>query len=637
MRIKLTLFLILLNLTLFAYIFYSARPSGAQGGESERLIIPSATLDQTTRIEITGPALEQTWVLESTDGRWRVSAPRAWTANPFAVSRMLERMRFLEWETRFPVKELTKVGQSLADYGLAEPAARIILGGANGPLMTIELGAPTEVGNRLYMRLADGETIHVVPRELLSIAVSNLDAFLDRAVMTIPAFEARGLSVQDSTRGNVRVNIARRSDAEWVFESPFQAAANTDAVIDAIEQLHAAEVAAFVDVDPAQAGLANPELRVVVSGNNRRETLLVGADVPDAGFPPLRYVRRDDSPTVFTVDARVFTPFVRAQEDLRQRRILPLDAAFVNTLEIRQGDRFTTLQKLESGAWQVVYTDANGGLLTLPADATRVNELLAALTGLEAVRFVTEAPSESDLANFGMRDPQRILTVRGDFEGGERVLRLGDFELESGNVYASRGNAPTVFLVRPFVVHALKLAPMAYRERALETLPSAAEIQAFRVVEIDADGERVIFDSTAPATDIPATSINTLRAYLRSFRVDTFVRDAFTDPFQLDADTEVQWRYRLEADVRLPDAREGQARRIAYPLSRRIGGQVQFGGSPQANVIFTLPQDLIDALDPILAREPRPDAELNPNLQAPTEVPSAVPAPDTEPAPVPGL
>ncbi|MBP9914090.1 MAG: DUF4340 domain-containing protein, partial [Opitutaceae bacterium] len=121
MRTKVTLVLLFLNVALFFFIFGYERNWRTERAslEARRRVLGAETADIRT-LEISGPGLT-TLKLARAGEDWSLTAPLGWPANPHAVTRIVNELQFLEHVSSFSVKDLEKNGQSLADYGLAQP------------------------------------------------------------------------------------------------------------------------------------------------------------------------------------------------------------------------------------------------------------------------------------------------------------------------------------------------------------------------------------------------------------------------------------------------------------------------------------------------------------------------------------
>ncbi|MCC5806054.1 MAG: DUF4340 domain-containing protein [Opitutales bacterium] len=621
MRFRLTFVLLVLNLVALGFIFFIRMdPGRATFEEAARLVLPAGLVGSADRIEVAGPALDRDWIFTRGSGDWSVESPLAWRANAFAMERLLQQLAHLRWETRFPVSQIGGPEEdALRQYGL-DPAKAVIRVVRGAETWEIPVGEATQVGNRLYLLAPDGRDVLVVSRDIFDILASDLTAFFEPLVIRIPEFEARALTVQEEGTGAPRVRISRDGTGPgnpWRFESPLQVPAESETVRRFLERLNHVEVHRFVH-DPPEDAFGSGDIRFTLEGNNRRQTVIIGQPVPGDPVPSRRFLRISGLPTVVEVEEEPFAPLFTAQESLRQRRFLDIGDAFPTAIEIILDERTTSLQRLEGGEWQVADTrrgPENAGRRTRRAEREVVERIVRRLAELEAHRFVTEAPSSSDLAErYGLAPPQRAIRLHLPGRNEPLELRLGHLDPEDNLVYARRSGMPTVFKVRPGILGLVPATPLHYRERSLTTLPQAARLSAFRLVD-NTNGKTVFarelterldsWEALEVAEGLEETglrdSIETIRRSLRRFTVRDYVAEELTDPLRLDADTEIPWHYRLEAEVRLPGAPGDEPRIDTYHLTERLGGRTQFGGSASANVVFTLTQPLIDALDQLVA------------------------------------
>lgn len=643
MRLKLTLFLVLLNIALFSYIVYLETGENREADEAQsRLILPAGTVAQAEELSVGGARVDFPWTVRREGSRWQVTQPVEWTANPYAIRRLFDLLSFLRWETRFPTASLIDSGKELADYGLDEGAAELRITGPNETLR-LRVGAPTEIGNRVYVLSPDRAEIYVVDRSLLRGVRLESDSLIDQSVIGIPAFEAESLNLSIGSSNTVRVQLSREN-GDWALNAPVRAPADPQKVNAALDSLHRIQVGTFTDLSPAGTGISDPELRLNLNGNNRQQTILLG-DVVDAhAFPVERYAKLEARSVIFTVPAEPFEVWFKAQESLRQRRFMNFSPPAAGTLEVRMNDRSITLQKLESGRWQLVQT-IDGNLTTRRADDRLLEGLLQHLVALEAVRFVSDAPSSSDLERYGFTDPQRTLTVRLN-DGSQRTLLLGNFvpqeagDPQPNRLYAKLQDAPSVYLTTASILADFPVNALHYRERVAGSLPSGAVLQAVRIVDLDSEEVRLQADRTLETQweqvlgELPEEEQAAARALIDAFRrfpVERFVAADFSDPLILGPERTIPWKFAIEAEVIRPGRENSEPEVLRYYLSERLGGATQYAGSSAHGLTFVLPRELIDALHPVLFNRPPPSPEAASGPDEETDdTPPANPSPGTE-------
>jgi hypothetical protein len=356
-------------------------------------------------------------------------------------------------------------------------------------------------------------------------------------------------------------------------------------------------------------------LRLTFEGLNRRETLLL-APVPAQGEEQGYFkAKRDRYGAVFKVPNSVVEKLRHVQDELRERRVLHLFSENWTSLTVQFGEITTTIQQLESGAWQVLHYSRSGELDTQPADRAAVEEINSLMSEMEAVRFVSDAPSETDIRRYGLDSPQRTVTLRT--ETGESVeFLIGDISRESGEtlLYASTNQSASVFLIRPHILAGIPLNPLHYRDRTISAIPETATIGSTRIIERETGTE--IFPADREGMDELAER---LQDYLKNVRVVRFLNQVFEDPLKIDDTQTVNWPYEIVAEINYSPGSGDSSSMITHYLSERLGGTTQYIANPDSGLTGTIPIDLIELLDPLFATFPE------------TPEPPAVPTP--EPAP----
>lgn len=638
MRTKVTLVLVFLNVALFFFIFKFERHWRTERAslEARRRVLGVEAADIRS-LEVTATGGVGSYSLARRGDTWWVTKPLEWPANPPAVSRIVNELLFLEHVTSFSVRDLSKNNQSLADYGLDKPKLTVAFRsgetGSRSTHGTLAIGDATRVGNNLYVLSSDGERIHVVGRTLFDSLALPLEQLRADTLLTIPVYEASSLILHPAAPA-LRTYV-RREAGRWFFETPILARASKNAVDLTINELNALRVKNFVaqnttSVRPADA----PVLRVTLEGNNRRETLLLGAEVPpatgtsagSARADPEFYAQFEDRAApraaLFTVAVpQVLLEKLRAaQKELREKQILEFEAGAVSAITLTAPNQpELVLQRLESaqtatgaartGAWQIIRrTEGVAGPQILPADPAGVQRLLEQLSLLAAKEFLTESAAATDLETWGFNRPEREITLTLLGTPARTVsVQIGLSAQRDGRAYARLGPAnnpgTSIYEVDPAILGETRPAPSAWRERLLRELPPAARITALKLT--DSTGGKVLLDTTFDATASPSTTVTdpaalqTVLSHVRALRAKRFIGEAFVERIQI-AGEERPWRYELTATISLPGGVGGeQIATTTLFLSERAGGAQQLAGSREFNAVFEIEQGFVDALWPL--------------------------------------
>lgn len=653
MRTKVTLILVFLNVALFFFIFRFERLRVDEGMREARRRVLGAEAADIRSLEITGPGARVV-ALAKRSGKWFVTKPLDWPANPNAVSRIVTDLQFLEHETSFPVADLAGNGQSLADYGLDQPKVTVTFSSASAPgdeapprTTSLRLGDTTKDGLRLYVLSPDGTRIHVVNQSLARSLAMSFEELRSDAVFTIPVFEASSLNLQTAAPASLRIQLHRVA-GRWSFATPIIARASKPAAELAINALNNLSVKSFVTQNPpSPLPSANPRLRISVEGTNRRETLDLGDRVDPASTAPdgEYYAQFEGRDAVFTVviPATLKSTLDRAQETLRETRLLDFDPRALTAITLAAPSQpELTLQRLESGpqsgdtqSWQIVRRSEGGqGPQTLPADRAIVSRLIEQLTLLSAVRFQSDAPRDADIEGWGFNRPEReiTLTLKIDQNTTQTIaLQVGLPTQRDGFAYARiPASSPSVYAIDADLLQETPVAPRAWRDRLLRELPAGARITALTLAPVDGSaplythqlsgGEtwaNVLAAEPAPRR----AALEAVLAHLGTLRAQEFVLDQFADRVNV-AGEERPWQYKLEAAITLTGGAGDQTSPTTLYLSPRVGGDRQLAGSPanEFNVVFALEQPFLDALW-TLTEGPR-----DPGPQEPGTAPAAAPS-----------
>ena len=631
MRTKVTLVLLFLNLALFLFIFRVERNWATDRVAQEvrhRVLGSEAAAVRSLEVASAGGA---DFRVELRGDHWVLTKPVEWRANPQAVAPLITDLQQLNDETSFSVRDVERNGQSLADYGLDHPALTVTLvsggpdtTGAPAVTTTLRIGNG-KTGERVYLLSGDGTRIHVVGRPLvehLEGALAHLDSLRSDEVLTIPVFEARALTVQKPA---AVLFVIRRDGGHWLFENPIPARANKDAVEMAINSLGALRLGRFA---AAGADAAPPDqfrLQVTIEGDGRRETLFLGAPAAAGEC----YAWREDltkpsgRSAIFTVlvDPALFE-ILNTPDELRDPHVLvDLDPAAVTAIALQApGQPELTLQRLDPrGAWQIILpADAQGPRRS--ADSEAVQGLLTRLALLTARRFpdspqappqFSDAPSAKDLENWGLRRPERTVTLTVPPAAEQTILQIGRASPRDPVAYAKLENGTTVYAIDPEILDAdeIPVEALAWRDRLVQSLPAAATITALKLTDL-ADGKVVL--AWTPAADAalrPAAraAAAAVRDQLRQLRARRFVADRFPADGG-DAAPGRRWRYKLDATVSLPGGGSADQTSVHSLWLTERGGTEQLAGAPEYAAVFALDQPLIDAVTDLTygERDPGP-------------------------------
>lgn len=538
---------------------------------------------------------------------WWLEAPIEWAANPFAVQRIINQILFIQRDISFSTDELQASGKTLTEYGLEEPALSLTLQTAHTTHQLL-LGAPTGMGSKLYALQPDEKRISVLANENFEGLSIDLESLRSDAIFDLPLYSIDSIVIK-MRDPDITLRLSRQKD-NWVFESPIITQADNERVNALLNLLSSLKAVDFLSAESdalPNRNLDNAAMRISLRGKNGQQTLLVGeqASVSESGVQR-NYARLENTPTVFTVIGDPFDALKSRWEHLREHRILPSDLGNnITTLEIRKQGQKVILQKLETGPWQILREQDDKQLETLRANDEAVLGMVNHIALLEALNFVSDAPSKKDLQDYGLDPAHGEITLRSN----DRTLRvlLGNLSADKALRYVMTSETQSVFGVREFSIEVIEAESYPYRSLVLMTQPESAVIDSLTLTPLrDANNARRISAQAekSPANEADAQLWEALQPHLNPFMVKNFVAgNATQEHLHLrGSENSIPWTHTLDFEVKLPSGDKTQLKNHRFYLSsleNPVYAAYEGNGQP-----FILPEKLISLLKQILPQEP---------------------------------
>lgn len=603
MRWKITILLLLLNISIFYGIFYfkQQQPNSISHFKN----IWGIAIVDIDRLEIINKAYKEPRIIERQNGQWKITSPIEWPANLFAIQRIITQLQFLIHEAHFSIEELEASGQSLENYGLKDPNIILKFHGINGK-HTLFIGNATHLGNRLYVMDPDQKKVLVIKDSLLDSIIANLEDLRTEQIFNIPFFELNKLKIQLLHPHNLKIWLSKEKGS-WVFDAPIQTNANNILVNNAINQLSAIHINKILlghEAEEARQLLHNPFMKLTLEGNNQKQILVIAKPEKQNENDSEYYAQLEDNSTVFTVSSKPFTALQDAQEELRDKQLITVDPDTLKNLTILQGDNKIQLQKLEDDKWQLITHDSSGKLTPFTADQEEMNKIQKRLQALTILSFASDAPSNADLENFGFTDPQRIIKLEGD---KTQVLLIGQIDPSSGNLYAKLSESPYIYLINPNILSFLPVNELHYKVRLLEKLPKGASINGLKIIYLG-QKEKTLFDQhfntdnidwetiLSSLNDNKRKSITGIIDGIKEFKVRNYLKNNFENKASLDPAVQFPWILKIQAEIALASGDSSEIKTVEYFFTKRLSGNLQIGGSSEKNVTFSADQNWIDDL-----------------------------------------
>jgi hypothetical protein len=385
-QFRLTIILLAAAACLGAYVWFFEREA------TGTIILWKVDARAVRRIQLTS-GKERT-VVERRGKIWRITKPVAARVDRTRMDELLDRVAKVEARRR--IEEPGK----LKDYGLAKPAAGIVVALANGRSHALSLGRKTPDNSAVYAMERGRARVFLVDTGLLDDAVGGAGMLRDRRALPFAARNLQGIVL---ARPGSRVVLEKRGKY-WRIAAPIKVSADPDAVANflaALGELEASRFAAEKPADLSGYGLARPRLTIKLEfapRGGKTMRLDFGADAGSQAF----YARNSVEPAVMVVPGASFDRVNRTLGSLRSKQIAAIDVDNIERIAVAGGGRRFELIRARGKRWMLTSP------VRMEADSETVQSLLWALSDLRATGFI-DAPGS--LVQYGLNAPRAAVTV----------------------------------------------------------------------------------------------------------------------------------------------------------------------------------------------------------------------------------
>jgi len=290
-----------------------------------------------------------------------------------------------------------------------------------------------------------------------------------------------GITIQN---GDDKIDI-RKHDDKWRLESPIKDQADASAVNNLLLDLENWQKDATISAKEMEAdkskiadyGLAQPKLRLKLSGENAPPEILFGKE---AALEGKMYVRFANSKETFLVSQSVKKVLDKKPEDFRDRKLTDLIMAQVVRAVLKTPAGEMEVQK-KGDHWEVVKP------LHTRADDQKVGDLIAQVTTARIEQFV--ADDKGDLHPYGLAEPRGSITLftQDDKPGASgQTLQIGSIsDKEKDQVYVRFSPRGFVYTLPKKLEEMLNTKPDDLRDRHLVRI----DTKILDRITIDAPGK----------------------------------------------------------------------------------------------------------------------------------------------------
>lgn len=234
-------------------------------------------------------------------------------------------------------------------------------------------------------------------------------------------------------KGMPSVTLTRAGAGKWQITAPKSVPADAAAVsgmISSLNPLDSERVIAEKATDLAPYGLNDPSVTIeFTEKEDQHQKLLLGDDTPTGDGV---YAAVAGEPRVFTAATYVKSTLNKGFDDLRDKRLLPVDSASVTTIDLNRKTQPVAFGRVKGG-WQIQKPQA------YRTDTFQVDDLLTQLT---SAKMDTSASAEAAAQAFARGTPVASVKIAGS--AGTDTLEV---RKEKDDYYAKSSAIPGVYKV----------------------------------------------------------------------------------------------------------------------------------------------------------------------------------------------
>jgi Domain of unknown function (DUF4340) len=350
---------------------------------------------------------------------------------------------------------------------------------------------------------------------------AKVSANASPSILKLDAEAITGLELKKS--GAEPIVLKKTDSGNWKITEPQQFGADQSIVsgmLSTLSPLNSERVVEDKAADLKQYGLEQPALQLDISEkNNKTQKLLIGDNTPTGGAA---YAMVEGDPRVFTLASYSRTSLDKNLNDLRDKRLLTMDADKVSRVELVHKD-----QDIEFGRnkdeWQILKPKP------LRADSDQVGDLVHKLT--DARMELSGSDNKEAASAFAHATP--IATAKVTDESGTQELQVRESKKDkNGTVYyAKSSSVEGAYKINSDLGQALDKGLDDFRDKKLFDFgyaePNKVELHAgSKGYYLVRSGE----DWWQDGKKMDTVSVQSLVSKLRDLTADKFPNSGFATP-----------------------------------------------------------------------------------------------------------
>jgi hypothetical protein len=247
--------------------------------------------------------------------------------------------------------------------------------------------------------------------------------------------------------------LIKSASGDWQITAPKSFRADQSAVTSvasSVSSLNSERVVEDKASDLQNFGLDQPALELDLTAKDKTQKLLLGTDTPAGGSV---YAMVSGDPRLFTVSSYTKTSLDKGLNDLRDKRLLPVDADKVSQIEVVRRNSDIEFGRNKDN-WQIVKPKP------MRADSVQVGDLVRNLTN--AKMDLSTADAKQEASEFAHGAP--VATAKLTNESGTQQLQV---RKSKDNYYAKSSAVEGAYKVDSGVGKALEKSIDDFRDKKI--------------------------------------------------------------------------------------------------------------------------------------------------------------------------
>jgi hypothetical protein len=466
-----TWFLILLAVGLSAFILISERQRNVPNRSADPVlgVLPAFTPDTVASVEVhvrTNLIFHAT----RTNSEWKLTLPIQYPADAARIEGLLPVFNQLNSQAHISAQELQSKNQTLAAFGLAPPAATLIINESTNH-WELRIGGKTIGDKQVYVQLVGSEGIYFTSAEFLRLLPQAVDDWRDPFLLRMKGLAYNRMTVKTATGGyELQEDPSTRL---WKIAKPLEARANSLHIARMLETLRNWQVTRFVDSGPnldlEAYGLRPPESTVTLSlGTNELLTAYFGKS--PTNDETLVYAYCPGSQPAIVAVPRDHLDMLRVPYTmLRDTRLLSTSLAEAELIDVDcQGAEKFSVEKNPAGGWGLLV-----GTNKFTTDPELMRHFLGDFSTLGVVEYIKDVATDFDYETNGLLPPKRRYVFRKYstntvIAATNPPIAWAHFSLEhNGKVNARVLGENSIYATRAESVNKLPIQPFQLWDRQL--------------------------------------------------------------------------------------------------------------------------------------------------------------------------